>query len=295
MSNIKLLQPLWSKEDYNSQSDEQSPIIVQATQPIGEGDELFLPFEQHLHSQLPAWFDQIIPTMEDYTEADLLIQEARTTFRGPLGSRARNTNKRDQASVVGLALRMIQKIVARYRPAAAKLLRVALESLSSYIGKADQVTSLSMGLKNHTFEKLKRHGLCISDVDNSDSDSATTTTSATTKNMVVTRNVTQGNRVYPVPLLVRLKDEGLAFPSSCSNVDGSEGACRSTVPNACWSRPEVSFEICPLLPLNNMNIAEPGAKDVTVELQWSHWIDAAKVADLEFPALVEKVGTKTDR
>lgn len=286
MSNIKLSKPIWSNERHTSPSDDTSPIVLHAAKSIMLGEELFLTFEQHLHPRLPEWFDQVIPTMEDYKEADYLIHEARNTFRGPLSSRARNTNKRDQASVVGLALRMIQGIAERYRPAAAKLMRVALESLSTYSGKADQVTSLYMALKNQTLEKLRRQGLCISDV--------TTTTGTGTWNTVVTRNVTKGNRVYPVPLLVKLKPEARPQQQSCSNdniVDGSEGLCQNlpiVMSNSCWSRPGVLVEVCPLHPLTNMHIVEPGTNDATVELQWTNWTDATKGVDVDLSTWREK-------
>lgn len=278
LPNVETSDLLWTTVEPTSENAHPK-IVLKATKPIAVGEELILSYEQHLHSQLPEWFDQSIPRLEDYLEADFLIQEARNIFRDPKGPRGRNVDKQQQSGIVGQALRMVQHVVARYRPATAKLMPIALQALSSYRGRADGVTSLYLGLHNQSISILTRYGLCFSDINYT-----------ATNHALVTRNITKGKRVHPVPLLVRLKVERDS-PHECNskdNLSGSTASCKDRQ-HLCWSRPEVLVEFCPLEPLTNIEVVDAGTDEVTVEIQWSSWTEAAKAMELDLSVFQDKV------
>ena len=57
------------------------------------------------------------------------------------------------------AIRMVQRVVARYRPAVAAILPNTLNTLNNYRGPADQVTSLYMGMRNQTAPNRCQRGI----------------------------------------------------------------------------------------------------------------------------------------
>lgn len=314
LANIEPSQPLWSLD--NSDDTARTTVILKTNQAIAAGEELFLHFDQHLHSVLPEWFNSVIPTADDYSEADFLIQEARRTFREPKGQRGRNANKQQQTGMVGQGLRMVQRVVSRYRPAVAKLLPIAIETLSTtYRGRADEATSLYLGLQNQSAPLLMRHGLCFSDISATISDTITGGASTTTSTLVdksgegkasvssssgiavVTRNVTKGHRVHPLPLFLRLKSEGgLSLECPTETALGEEASCQNQRNSPCWSRPEALVEFCPMLALpSTMSIVERGSEEATVEIQWSEWAYAMNTTELDLSVIQDKVRPLVER
>jgi hypothetical protein len=307
LANVESNQPLWAFSGSDSVMDDTgstTTIILKTNQEIVAGQELLLPFDQHLHSILPEWFDPVIPTLDDYKEADYLIQEARNTFREPKGPRGRNANKQQQTGMVGQGLRMVQRVVSRYRPAVAKLLPTAVDTLSTtYRGRAEDATSLYLGLQNRSAALLARHGLCLSDINattrtSSDETAAGDEEAPLSMTAVVTRNVTKGELVQPLPLFIRLKSERRLTEGEC---DDHESSCQNSINsiyNPCWSRPETMVEFCPTFPLpSTLAIVERQGSNnhdaMTVEIQWSRWADATNTTDLDSSAVENKVCTTT--
>lgn len=278
LPNIQPSQPLWTT---TIEPGSSGAIVMKTSQPIVAGEELLLSFNQHLHSVLPEWFDQVFPVHDDYVEADFLIMEARRTFREPLGPRGRKANQNQQTGMVGQALRMVQRVVARYRPAVSKLLPIALQALTKYTGRVDEVTSLYFALHNQTLNGLARNGLCLSDVTVANNDALTTN-----------RSVTKGGRVHPLPVLVRFKSEGSPSTECQPEVEGAEEeSCppRGSTYGHCWSRPDSLVELCPLFPLPKMDFAPTGSDGVNIELQWSSWYEATDTTEMDLSIVENKV------
>lgn len=160
------------------------------------------------------------------------------------------------------AIRMVQRVVARYRPAVAAILPNTLNTLNNYRGPADQVTSLYMGMRNQTVPILVRHGHCFSDARSSLSSTVTL------------RRASKGDPVHPVPLFLRPASE-----ASRQCEETGEGIClQNRDPSGdCWSRPGLSVEVCPLLgPASFVRIVElSSVGESTVTLRWSPWESAA--------------------
>jgi len=290
LPNVHPSMPLWTTmSEPSADSSSSSNIVLKATQPIFVGQELFLQFDQHLHSVLPEWFDQILPTVDDYAEADWMILEARNTFREPRGPTGRKLNKYQQTGVLGQALEMVQRVVARYRPAVSKLLPSALQSLSQYRGRANDVTSLYLALQNQTSSNLGRNALCLSDVTQKMSKDENGKTGL----LITSRNVTQGRRVHAMPILVRLKSKDVQETNQeCQpENEAGDGSCLSErlSPRTCWSRPDALVELCPLHPLPAVDMAQTESDGATVELQWSKWYEATDTTDADLSVVGNEV------
>ena len=251
---------LWTTETTTSST---YGITIQATRTIEQGQELFLDYHQHLHSILPTWYDPVIPTIDDYKEATDILHQARNHIRDPPGARGRQLSK--QQSVVGSALRMIQQVVARYRPAAAKLMGMTLEAIAQFRGKATDVNCLDLGLKNITWKSISIHGMCLNDI--LPGATTTTTTTDSMDSMTTVHAVPKGQRFYPIPVLLQ-QPSGVAdnaidgecsantetsSSSSSTTTESCSSSRRSaetaTAPSPCWSwnkDQNVPFHVCPL-------------------------------------------------
>jgi hypothetical protein len=320
LNNIESSTTLWT----TTTTGTGDTITIQATRPIEQGQELYLDYDQHLHSILPNWYDTVIPTLDDYNEATEVLFQARKHIRDPPGPRGRSISK--QQSVVGSALRMVQQVMARYRPAAAKLMGTALETIAHYRGKAEDVHCLELGLKNITLNSIARHGMCISDVvavDTTDTTDWPTTTTTTTNppmtntstKMTTVHAVPKGHRFHPIPVLLQrqlpltaqqatnegcMEDEqsSLLSSGSCSNSADIVTASFTT----CWSWAQdqkAALNVCPLqqaFRANNLVAMASRSHDhdtnpsttptANVQLQWSQWKQATEVLNskLEPPA-----------
>lgn len=92
--NIKPSQQLWQA----ASNEESNEVSFATTRDIARGEELLLSLDDHLHSALPHMFDGVVPVLDDYEEATILIQQARKTFRE---DKRRGTAKNKQTGHVG--------------------------------------------------------------------------------------------------------------------------------------------------------------------------------------------------
>jgi hypothetical protein len=289
-------------------------IAIQATQPIQRGQELFLDYHQHLHSILPTWYHSVIPTLDDYNEATEILHQARKTIRDPPGARGRNLSK--QQSVVGAALRMIQHVVARYRPAAAKLIGTTLEAIAQFRGKADDVNCLELGLRNITWNSISIHGMCVHDI------VPAVASTGTGSMMTTVHAVPKGQRFHPIPVLLQQRSGpdhtvngecSLDEDDSPSSSSASSKRCTAgtvTAPSPCWSwenNRHVPFHVCPLQQsffFNQIQRAIPtcsdcdreetsppttAAKRANVKLEWSSWKGVTSVMNPKWEPPAELV------
>jgi len=280
--NIKSSKPLWTAitsdidEMSTTSSSATGTISIQATRPIEKGEELFLEFDQHIHSIMPDWFDHIIPTLFDYNEATEILHEARTQIRDPRGPRGKKLAKHQ--SVVGAAIQMIQHVVGRYRPAAAKLMGQTIISLAQYRGTAADVHSLELGLKSIPWVQLTMTGMCYTDVaialeiiDTTNDDQEETSDHVTRLSRVATVHaVPKGQPFHPIPILLQHvgstvdvkppSDETKGNDVECIDDTSttSSGTCSSNAMTStirqddtkrCWSwSPDqnIKMKVCPL-------------------------------------------------
>jgi hypothetical protein len=325
LANVEASEVLWTMTTPTTTKTASTMITIKATRHIVEGQELFFNFHQHLHSILPHWYQSILPTMDDYQEATIVLHQARQAIKDPPGPRGRKLAK--SASVVGPALQVVQQVMARYRPVAAKLLKQAFLNIPHYEGRVDQANILHLGLKNRTWSSLSIHGFCLSNiVDGGVPLSGDVVTAAglndPTSRLRTVHAVPKGHRFHPVPILLRRHAEENARPPDmsepndnghCQRSNPSESCPNSAMtvssagsdPSTCWSwgnNNNSMLDICPLqqaflmnrvgmasiMPLDNTEAASQQAPNV--QLQWSQWKQATSVfADASWESLADMV------
>ena len=145
---------------------------------------------------------------------------------------------------------MVQKVVERYRPAVAALMPGTLDSLKSYRGRADEVSSLYLGLKNHSMPYLFRRGYCISDIRRR----GVTTISR--------RAFASGERVHATAVYLR------STPMEDQVCSTKAGDCPPpSNHNSCFGRPGSAFQICVMDPASVRLV--PNVEQATVQLEWA--------------------------
>lgn len=160
----------------------------------------------------------------------------------------------------GQALMMVQKVVARYRPAAAALMPVALESLNKYRGRADDFAALYLGLRNQTVPILLRHGHCFTNVELRPSGDAEDDTTPGSLVPTVGRSFAAEKMVHSIPVYFR------AIPQS-EQVCHDENGCTSLNQDGCFTRPGGLVQLC-LMETDSFQLVTD-SKEATVRPQWA--------------------------
>jgi hypothetical protein len=276
LQNVQPSAPLWTSSITNDEPPLKEPIVLTATQPIQAGQELYLDFAQHVHSIEPQLLlHNKLPTIHHYQEADEIIQDARTTFK------AKNFIAKKRQYEIGMGLRMMTKVVARYQPIVASLLPTLVDTLLNFNYEHKGSTSALIMMHNQTKISLGTFGACMSDL-GPDSSSQTTTTRTTT------RSVLAGQRVHPMPLYIRNKrisdwsckdkDDDQDQDETCTAFYETKGTCLSTT--------DLPVEICPL----QGQVAEIASSpdEANVAYRWSAWKQAVN-GTLKSPDVIVKV------
>jgi hypothetical protein len=290
LQNVQPSAPLWTSSSADDHSPPKEPIILTATQPIQAGQELYLDFAQHVQSIDPQLLlsshnHHQLPTSHHYQEADEIIQDARTTFK------AKHFIAKKRQYEIGMGLRMMTKVVARYQPIVASLLPTLVDTLLNFNYEHKGSTSALIMMHNQTKMSLGTFGACMSDIDidiDIDIDRTSMDRSSQRTTRTTTRSIPTGQRVHPMPLYIRNKtisdwscngkDDDQDQDETCTAIYEHKGICLTTT--------DLTVEICPL----QGQVAEitSSPDEANVAYRWSAWKQAVN-GTLKSPDVIVKV------
>jgi hypothetical protein len=211
---------------------------LRATATIREGDELFIPFDAHVHGQSSLF--EHIPTEEKYTAVRDIINGIRTSY----AKAATNRGKRKEKTDTTFAVYLVKKSVSLVNSAIGVLLP---QNNDKYVQMRKTYPLWAMW-KGKGLPVLQANGKCLSDVKKE----------ASTMSMVATRAFQKGDVVAPIPMYAMenamtcaMEEEECRLPSSTSS---------------CFGHQDSRLLLCPL---TSSAFITPSSEDSNVEYQWT--------------------------
>jgi hypothetical protein len=210
---------------------------LRATATIIEGDELFVPFDAHLHGQSSLF--EHIPTEEKYTTVRNIIDGIRSSYiKLAAASKVGNKASVDPSFVINL----VKKSVAIGNPAIGAL----LPKNNDKFVQMRKTYPLWALWKGNGLPALQVNGKCLSDVKKDVS------------TVVATRDFQKGDVVAPMPMYA------MENTMTCST---EQEECRlPSSTSSCFGHQDSRLLLCPLT-LSAFII--PSAEDPNVEYQWT--------------------------
>lgn len=210
---------------------------LRATAAILEGDELFVPFDAHLHGQSPLF--EHIPTEEMYAAVRDIIDGIRNSYvKTEAANKGGNKKKVDPSFAVNL----VKKSVAIVNPSIGML----LPKNNDKFVQMRKTYPLWVLWKDTGLPALQVNGKCLSDVKKEES------------TIVATRNFQKLDVVAPIPMYAMentmtclTKEEECQLPSSTSS---------------CFGHQDSRLLLCPL---TLSAFITPSSEDPNVEYQWT--------------------------
>jgi hypothetical protein len=260
------------------------PPVLKASRDITVGEELFIPYEK-MHPQSFTSLFSTVPQLDDYLQADEIIQDERIQLKAT----SRNLPRKRHPEV-GLALRMTQRAVTRYNPVVASLLPNVAGGLLDYIPFGS--TSIVNSVKNYTHQNLAYFSPCLDDIE----------WNSKIGMVVAKRSVKQGKPIASVPLyaiMVQQQQQQQQTQESCSAIGEEQEECDATYiyHEGCFGQVGSSLQLCPLShgPIrvissnteavdNDHDHEKPNA-----EYQWSAWNDENQKRSTLTPLEITKV------
>jgi hypothetical protein len=212
---------------------------LRATTTILEGDELFVPFDAHLHGQSSLF--EHIPTEEKYAKVRNIIDTIRSSYAKAAASNKGGTKKQVDPS---FAVYLVKKSVAIVNP----IIGILLPKNNDKFVQMRKTYPLWAFWKGNGLPALQVNGKCLSDVKKE----------ASTSRMVATRDFQKRDVVTPMPMYAMEKT------MTCSI---EEEECRlPTSTSSCLGHQDSRLLLCPL---TFSAFITSSSEDPNVEYQWT--------------------------